>query len=203
MKFTEKRAGEDQALGENASKDSIRSHEPSAAVSHSSAAQDAKAEAVMDTDMRETSADKTVTETVGDNNGVNLSEAGKDKAAGAQETKASVSNGRAASMETAMPELPKVTQQMVNALLVECRTRTGSHPNNVEASTCGVKGETQTETEQDKKSAEGTKEAAKSHTEEEEDTPMEVAIETAVSDATATLLKSDQQVSESEPVFRS
>lgn len=56
----------------------------------------------------------------------------------------------------------QVTQEMVNALLVECRTRTASHPNN-----SGEQGGTQMETEQGEKAVEETKEPARNHTEEE------------------------------------
>ncbi len=60
------------------------------------------------------------------------------------------------------PLFYQVTQEMVNALLVECRTRTASHPNN-----SGEQGGTEMETEQGEKAAEETKEPAKTHSEEE------------------------------------
>lgn len=53
---------------------------------------------------------------------------------------------------------------MVNALLVECRTRTA---NNAASSTNGEQGQKQTEAEQDDKVAEETKKPTKNHTEEE------------------------------------
>lgn len=56
---------------------------------------------------------------------------------------------------------------MVNALLVECRTRTACHPNNTAAPTNGEQGETQMETDQGQKAATETEEPAVNHTEEE------------------------------------
>lgn len=63
----------------------------------------------------------------------------------------------------------QVTQEMVNALLVECRTRTASHPNNIAFPTNGDHGETQMETDQRKKAAEEKKGPAKNFTEEEDE----------------------------------
>uniref|UniRef100_A0A3B4Y3M2 Matrin-type domain-containing protein n=3 Tax=Seriola lalandi dorsalis TaxID=1841481 RepID=A0A3B4Y3M2_SERLL len=155
---TEKMVGEEEALGEN----EIKKDE------FTGAAPDTKSEAGLDTDMRETAA-KTIMETADESKGVNASEAGNDKTSAGEETNLSSPLGKAASGEMLVPELPKVTQEMVNALLVECRTRTASHPNNntnTATSSCGEKGETQMETEQGEKPAEETKEA-KNHTEEE------------------------------------
>ncbi|GAA6228710.1 zinc finger protein 638-like [Lates japonicus] len=164
MESTEKMVDEDDALGENRSEDEIK--KLTGRVSDSSAAAEAKPEALLDADIRETSAAKTVMETAEENNGVTVSEAEKKTQTG-EGTKLSSSDGKAASGEMVMPELPKVTQEMVNALLVECRTRTASHSNNIAASTHGVKEETQMETEQVENAAEETKEPAKNHTEEE------------------------------------
>lgn len=55
---------------------------------------------------------------------------------------------------------------MVNALIVECRTRIGSQPSNTAASACREQ-ETQMETEQSKEAVEQMKAQAESHTEEE------------------------------------
>ena len=56
---------------------------------------------------------------------------------------------------------------MVNTLLVECRTRTTRHTDNVAASASGVDGETPMETGQGEKAGEDTKEQAKNSTDEE------------------------------------
>ncbi|KAG7235857.1 hypothetical protein INR49_002054 [Caranx melampygus] len=116
--------------------------------------------------MKETPAVETVMETVDENEGGNAPEGENDKTPAGEETNLSSSDDKEASRE--MPELPKVTQEMVNALLVECRTRTANHPNNNTAtSSCGEKGETQTETQQGEKAGAETKEPVKNHAEEE------------------------------------
>ncbi|XP_071360149.1 zinc finger protein 638-like isoform X2 [Trachinotus anak] len=156
-KSMEKMVGEDEALGENGSKDEIKKDKLTP---------DPKPEVVLDTDMRETSAVQTVMETE-ENKEVNASEAGNDRTPTSGETKQSSPDGKEASRE--MPALPKVTQEMVNALLVECRTRTTSHPNNnnTETSSCGLKEKIPIETEQGEKAAKETKELAKNHAEDE------------------------------------
>ena len=67
----------------------------------------------------------------------------------------------------------QVTQEMVNALLVECRTRTASHPNSMAFPTNGNHSETQMETDQHEKATEETKEPAKIVTEEEQSKKQE------------------------------
>ncbi|XP_068582772.1 zinc finger protein 638-like isoform X1 [Cebidichthys violaceus] len=164
MKSTDETVGEDEALGENRSQDDdVEKDAPTAAVSDSLTAP----EADLETHMRERSAVETVMETAEENRGVNASTAGNDKTPPGEETKTSSSDGKAAPQEAAMPELPKVTQEMVNALLVECRTRTVSHSNNTAAPTNGEQGETQMETEQGDKATKETKELANNPTEEE------------------------------------
>ncbi|XP_054461246.1 zinc finger protein 638-like [Anoplopoma fimbria] len=165
-KSTDKTVGEDEALGENRSQDgNIQKDEATVAVSDSAPEADPKAD--LETDMREKSDVETVMETAEENKGLNASAAGNDETPAGEETKTSSCDGKAASQETTIPELPKVTQEMVNALLVECRTRTVSHPSNTAASTNGEQGETQLETEQGGKAANETKEQAKNPTEEE------------------------------------
>ncbi|KAM9856924.1 uncharacterized protein ACBR49_000588 [Aulostomus maculatus] len=68
---------------------------------------------------------------------------------------------------TAVLEFPKVTQEMVNALLVECRTRTVAHPDKTVDITRGHPSETQMETEGDEKNANETKEQAIKYTAKE------------------------------------
>ncbi|XP_074484176.1 uncharacterized protein LOC141763615 isoform X1 [Sebastes fasciatus] len=167
IKSTEKMLGEDNALGENWSKDDeIKKDEITIALSE----QNVQPEGALDTDMREKSAVKTVMETAEEDKVVDAPTAGHDETPAGEETKPSSADGKAASLETAMPELPKVTQEMVNALLVECRTRTASHPNNnnnAAASTDGEQGETQMESEPGERAADETKEPAKNPSEEQ------------------------------------
>ncbi|TKS69402.1 Zinc finger protein 638 [Collichthys lucidus] len=187
-KTTEETFGEDEALGENESK--VRF---SNVVSDSLAAPVTKPETDPETDTMKTSTVGNVMETAEEKEDVTASKSGNDETPAGEATGGSTSDGHAASLKTAMPELPKViksvllqltsgpssiftevwdflfdqvTQEMVNALLVECRTRTASHPNNTPASTNGEQERTQTETEQGKEAAEETKEA-KNHTQED------------------------------------
>ncbi|KAK5927206.1 hypothetical protein CgunFtcFv8_022719 [Champsocephalus gunnari] len=83
---------------------------------------------------------------------VTASTAGDDVTPADEGRKPSISAGKAASQETALLELPKVTQAMVNALLVECRTH---HPNNRAAANAEPR-QTQMETEQGERTAEET-----------------------------------------------
>ncbi|TDH16594.1 hypothetical protein EPR50_G00021640 [Perca flavescens] len=167
-KNTEETVGEDKSLEENWSKDDeIKKDKLAVDLSDSLAAPQAEPGADLETDMRDKSAVKTVVETAEDDIDVNAPTTGNYNTPAGEETKTSSSDGQAASRETAIQELPKVTPEMVKALLVECRTRTASNPNNTAASTNGEQGGTQMETEQGEKAAEGTKEPAKNHTEEE------------------------------------
>ncbi|CAB1432929.1 unnamed protein product [Pleuronectes platessa] len=126
---------------------------------------DSKPEAASNSDARETSAGKTVSEAKEEKKVVS-SEAGNDKTVVGEETKLMSADDKVASGETVMQiELPKVTQEMVNTLLVECRTRTMRHPDYVAASTSGV--EWETPMEQGEKSVKDTKEQAKNSTDEE------------------------------------
>ncbi|CAK6971659.1 uncharacterized protein LOC128366986 [Scomber scombrus] len=136
----------DQAVGENGSKDDkVVKDEPAEVVSISSAAP----EAATETDVKETSAE-TVTQTA-----ESTATAGNDKTPAAEE----------ASTEA---KLPKVTQAMVNALLVECRTRTAGQPEKTADSTEEKQKETKTVAEEgDEKAAEETQKPAKEHSEEE------------------------------------
>lgn len=140
---------EDGAFEENRNKDEkIIKDEATNIISNSTAAP----EADLGTDLRETSAVETVMQTAED-----ASETGNDKTPASEET----------SRDATIPKLPKVTQEMVNALLVECRTRTASHPDKTEASTGEEQQETKMETEEGEKAAEDTHKLAKNHTEEE------------------------------------
>ncbi|KAM9363183.1 uncharacterized protein ABDE67_013971 isoform 2-T2 [Symphorus nematophorus] len=169
MKSNEKTVVEDEALGEDLSKDDeIKKDGLSEAVSESVATPEAKAEEDMETEMKGTPAVECVMDTAEKKEDIITSKAANDETPAGGETETSSSDGKAASQETTMPELPKVTQEMVNALLVECRTRTAGQPNNTAAPTNGVQTETPREKEQGKKPAEETKEPAKNQTEEEE-----------------------------------
>ncbi|KAM7393529.1 hypothetical protein PAMP_020392 [Pampus punctatissimus] len=146
---TEKMVSEEEALQENGSRDvKIIKDEPTNIVSNSSAAQ----EADLETNMSETSAVETVLQAAED-----ASEAGNQKTPAGEKTPT----------EATIPKFPKVTQEMVNALLVECRTRTASHPDKMEAPTGEEQGETKTETAGGKKAADDIHESTKNHTEEE------------------------------------
>ncbi|XP_042340617.1 zinc finger protein 638-like [Plectropomus leopardus] len=157
----EKMKSTEEPVGEN--KEIIKD-EHTDAPSDSLAAPDAKPETDMETDMQEKSAAETVKEATDENK---VSTTGTDETPAAEETKPVSSEDKAASRDAAMPELPKVTQEMVNALLVECRTRTANHTNNTATSANGEQGETHVETEQGKQAAKETKEPAKNHAEEE------------------------------------
>ncbi|XP_029353687.1 zinc finger protein 638-like isoform X2 [Echeneis naucrates] len=158
MKHTVEMVSEHKALGENRSKDKIKKK------GQPGAAPNTRPKAAMDTDARETSTVQTVVQTTVEDTGVNGSKTGKDKARSGEKTKQSSTDAAS----TFMPELPKVTQQMVNALLEECRTRTTSHINssNTASSSCGVKWGSQGESLISYKAAEDMKELTKSHTEE-------------------------------------
>ncbi|XP_030580465.1 zinc finger protein 638-like [Archocentrus centrarchus] len=93
--------------------------------------------------------------------------AASEQTPAAEEPKPHSLDGKAAPQETTRTQLPKVTQAMVNALLVECRTRTTSQSNNSAAPPSGEEGKEQTETELGQKTAEETKELSKSNTVEE------------------------------------
>nr|XP_020464649.1 zinc finger protein 638-like isoform X2 [Monopterus albus] len=163
IKSTEEVADKNKDLEENKSKnDEIQKDE----LTNAAVALDAP-EADLDTDMRERSAVQAVMETAEGNEEVCASEVENDKIPAVEEATLPSSNDKAASEENRIPELPKVTQEMVNALLEECRTKTTSHPSNTTVSPCEVQGETQMETGQGKKAREETKEPAKNHTEEE------------------------------------
>ncbi|XP_073333079.1 uncharacterized protein [Pagrus major] len=165
---SEKIVGEDEDMGENESKGKeIIKDELTNAVSDSLAAPDTKPEADLETNAKETSAVENVMEAAEEIKSVDESKVGEDDTQAGEDTKKPSSD--ADPQEMAMPQLPKVTQEMVNALLVECRTRTTSHPNNIAAPTNGDQGETQMETNQGEKAAEETKEPAKNFTEEEEE----------------------------------
>ncbi|XP_019939414.2 zinc finger protein 638-like isoform X2 [Paralichthys olivaceus] len=165
---TEETVGKDRALEKSESKDKIQKEELASSVCDSLAAPDTKPEAVSNSDVRETSAVKTVLEAEEENQVVDTPEAGNDKTPVGEETMLLSTDDKTASGETVMQsELPKVTQEMVNTLLEECRTRTASHPDKVAASSSGVEGETPMETGQGEKVGEGTKEQVKNRTDEE------------------------------------
>ncbi|XP_037327154.2 zinc finger protein 638-like isoform X2 [Pungitius pungitius] len=154
---TDEVVGEDQALKANRSQDEdMQKDMLTVAASDSLATPQTQPEADLETHLRERSDVETVLETVEETKGVD------NQTAAGEETKTCSSEGEAASQEAAMPELPKVTQEMVNALLVECRTRTVGPA----APTNRGQGGTPTETEQSNKATEETKVLAKDHTED-------------------------------------
>uniref|UniRef100_A0A3B5BE80 Zinc finger protein 638-like n=1 Tax=Stegastes partitus TaxID=144197 RepID=A0A3B5BE80_9TELE len=152
-KTSTQETAEDDVLGENGSKDDVlKKMEPT--VSESLAAPNIDPEADVAADTREPPAVESVTETVEEKEGVGAVEVGNEETGAGDETKPF--DSKAASQEAAMPELPKVTQAMVNALLVECRTKTVGHPNNTAAPPSGGKEAAQVKTNQ----SEATKEPA-------------------------------------------
>ncbi|KAA8594410.1 hypothetical protein FQN60_011545 [Etheostoma spectabile] len=160
----DKTVGEGKALEDYWSKDN-KVTKDKLAVDLSLAAPHAKPGADSETDIRDKPA---VLETAEENICFTAPTKGNDKTPAVEETKPSSSDGQAA-----IQELPKVTQEMVKALLVECRTRTASNPNNTATSTNKEQGGTQMETEQGEKATEGIKEPAKNHTEEVKKREME------------------------------
>ncbi|KAM8773265.1 uncharacterized protein AB9X84_015129 isoform 2-T2 [Acanthopagrus schlegelii] len=167
---SEKRIGEDEDLGDNGSKDTeIIKDELTNAVSDSFTAPDTKP----DLETKEKSAVEIVMEAAEETKSVDESKVGDGDTQAGEDTKTPSSDAKADPQEMAMPQLPKVTQEMVNALLVECRTRTASHPNNMALPTNGNHSETQMETDQHEKAAEETKEPAKIVTEEEQSKKQE------------------------------
>ncbi|KAM4750774.1 uncharacterized protein FYW61_004838 isoform 2-T2 [Anableps anableps] len=82
-----------------------------------------------------------------------------------EETQAPSSDAGSASAEAAMPELPKMTQDMVNALLVECRTRTANNLNKTAAPPSGD----QEQAKREKEDQEKTADLAKNTTEEKDE----------------------------------
>uniref|UniRef100_A0A3Q2WI50 Zinc finger protein 638-like n=1 Tax=Haplochromis burtoni TaxID=8153 RepID=A0A3Q2WI50_HAPBU len=89
---------------------------------------------------------------------VSASEAEREQTPAEEESQPLRLDGKADSEEAA--ELPKVTQAMVNALLVECRTGPTGHSSSRAAPPSGEKGENQTETKLGQKATE-TKEMTK------------------------------------------
>ncbi|XP_036927949.1 zinc finger protein 638-like [Acanthopagrus latus] len=169
---SEKRIGEDEDLRDNGSKDTeIIKDELTNTVSDSFTAPDAKPKADLET--KEKSAVEIVMEAAEETKSVDESKVGDGDTQAGEDTKTPSSDAKAVPQEMAMPQLPKVTQEMVNALLVECRTRTASHPNSMAFPTNGNHSETQMETDQHEKAAEETKEPAKIVTEEEQSKKQE------------------------------
>uniref|UniRef100_A0A3Q2PNS6 RNA-binding protein 20-like n=1 Tax=Fundulus heteroclitus TaxID=8078 RepID=A0A3Q2PNS6_FUNHE len=87
----------------------------------------------------------------------------------AEETEASSSSAKPAAGETAMSELPKMTQAMVNALLVECRTRTVNNLNKTAAPPSGEQVQVKQEKEDHGKPAVGAKDSTENTAEEKDE----------------------------------
>lgn len=127
MRSTEKTVGEDEALGENGSKDAIRND--ANAVSDSLAAPDTEPEADLETDMKEIPAAESVMETTEEKKCVDASNTENAKTPAGEETKPRSSNGKEASPETAMPELPKVKYPTVSVCVCVAKVRNLQHIN--------------------------------------------------------------------------
>ncbi|KAF3687092.1 Zinc finger protein 638 [Channa argus] len=163
MKSKEKVVDENKALGENESKDELTS-----IVSDSATAPETKPARDLETNNNKASLVKTAMKKSDENKETGASEEGNDKSLAGEETKPCSTGGKAVSGDTDMPALPKVTQEMVKALLVECRTRIGSQPKYTgTVGTAAEQQETLTEKEQSKEALENTKEPTKNDSEEE------------------------------------
>ncbi|KAM3622833.1 uncharacterized protein V6R79_003722 [Siganus canaliculatus] len=161
----EKTPGEDAALADKCEDTEAKeetTEEPSGAVAACPAAPHAEAEPEAETDVKEVSADGSVMEMAEEEKDLSAPRAAND------DTNTPSSAGEAASQDTDVPQLPKVTQEMVNALLVECRTKTGSQAGSTPTSTDGEQGETQMQKGEGDSTAQETTEPAQNHTEEEE-----------------------------------
>ncbi|KAM7009668.1 uncharacterized protein LKV04_001604 [Tautogolabrus adspersus] len=108
MKVTEEMVVEDEGLGENKDNNKeVIKDELTNAASEPLAAPDAKPEADLEPNMTETAVDETVMETAEEGKGIDTSAAGNEQTAAVEEVKTSISDGKAASQETPVPELPK------------------------------------------------------------------------------------------------
>lgn len=123
VKGCEQEVGRDEVSGENQSRDGKSTQKESVS-------SECEFPAPSGADVKETSAVEGSSDMQ-----TTKSEAAKDTSPAREDT----------STEVAPPELPKVTQEMVNALLVECRTRTGGNPSKTEASDDGEQAETQSQ----------------------------------------------------------
>lgn len=104
-KSTDKMVSEDEALAENGNiHDKIKQDGLTNAPSDSVT----EPEADLETDRGATSATETVMEAAEEKTGVNAPKAGNDETRAREETKSSISDGKAAFQEMAMPDLPKV-----------------------------------------------------------------------------------------------
>ncbi|XP_068178106.1 zinc finger protein 638-like isoform X2 [Antennarius striatus] len=160
MKNTEITAGEGESLGQNMDKD-MDKKDGLAEIADSSAEAHVKPRPGLETDMKEKP--ENVTETPEGKGDISESNAGNYALPTGEEVKVSHSDYKAASPESATPVLPKVTQEMVNALLVECRTISSSHSITRQDSLHGEGEEMQVVTEQGEKIGE-TGEPAKNET---------------------------------------
>ncbi|XP_055367942.1 zinc finger protein 638-like isoform X2 [Betta splendens] len=121
----------------------------------------------VDVDIKDMATVQNAVETSEENKDISASEVTHVTVAG-EETEPRASNGDAASGETVAPEIHKVTQEMVNVLLMECRTRFGSQPSSIAVS-CREENEREIQGEKElhEKATEESKEQAKKHPEEE------------------------------------
>uniref|UniRef100_UPI0037E98A03 zinc finger protein 638-like n=1 Tax=Semicossyphus pulcher TaxID=241346 RepID=UPI0037E98A03 len=172
MTSNEKMVVEEEASGESRSKDDnkdVKKDELTEAASESVAAPEAKADVDLEANMMETAVVETAMETAEEKKDGDASSAGDDKTAAGEESKLTTSDGKAASQDSPVPGLPKVTQAMVNVLLEECRTRTASNSiNSTTAPTNGQQKGIKPQTEQGEKAAAAeTKVPVKNQAEEE------------------------------------
>ncbi|KAM4612055.1 uncharacterized protein ACJ7VT_012653 [Polymixia lowei] len=125
----EKIVGEDKVAEKELSKDGddeVKTIEVAAEVSDAVPGQELKLEADMQKAETQAAVVTPANEKPGENKTVDATQAGNTKAPSDQKQTETSSDdgGDASSSKSANPDLPKVTQEMVEALLEECRTRT-------------------------------------------------------------------------------
>ncbi|XP_056136285.1 zinc finger protein 638-like [Lampris incognitus] len=160
----EGKAGEDESEENN----EVQQHE--AAEEASDSAQANEPEADTDASKAETAAVKTAVKQPANNKTVPPAQGENAKSPEPEETK-TCDDGETSAAKCADSTLPKVTQEMVDALREECRIRTTSRPNQTASTPDGKKEElkkenTGEEKEEGKEAQEGKKELAKKDEEE-------------------------------------
>ncbi|XP_034543401.1 zinc finger protein 638-like isoform X2 [Notolabrus celidotus] len=152
----------DEALEENKSQDEneeVKKEEVTVNISEPLAAPDIKPEADSETNEMEIAEEK---------KDVDVSPNGNDKSAAGEETKTSISDDKAASKETPVPELPQASVEMVITPQEECQTSTTTNSNNTTGTpTDGKQEETQPQKEQGGKLVLEPKELTENQAEEE------------------------------------
>ncbi|XP_023810662.1 zinc finger protein 638 isoform X2 [Oryzias latipes] len=136
----------EESVAENESKEeNMETEELNAPESAATPASVAQADGVLATESKQTSAEKTEA-----NEDAATPQADNDGPPNAEEAQTSGSHVRPDCQEPPMPELPKMTQAMVDVLLVECKTRHASRAGSAEVPPSGEQETAQVKTEQSK-----------------------------------------------------